>query len=357
LEHQKEIKGKLVLDGNYSPPGAFLQDRDPVNLYRETLYGYLVQFGAAGLIYTNRHYGGLLKTGTARSGFIGEIPACGIARETSQLIVRHLVRGKGVASLHVRNSYAPGAKSNNVVADLLGDRHPEEVIFVGAHYDGHDISQGAMDDAAGVCVVMEAARAVAKHTGSLRRTIRFCCFGGEEVGLNGSTGYVLGHSDELKDIAIMINCDAAGISGKTGHSFVVNGSEDLVGYLEKILDSIGAFDRGKEVPKVVHSTASNGDHWPFYMLGVPTAHFRDVPPDPVDRLYSHTAADTVDKVDPKGMNDAAIVLALTLVSLANEEHIPVKHTPREEIINILEERKIVENLRVEKQWHREIPNG
>ena len=312
--------------------------------------------GASGFLYSNRSYGDLPPTGAARLGLIGGIPACGISRESSQFILRQHSDAAVVANLKVKNSYAPGAKSYNVIGDLRGSEHPEELILVGGHFDGHDIAVGAMDDAAGACVVLEAARALAK-CGSFKRSIRFCCFAGEEVGLNGSTGYLLNHMDETKAIRLMINTDMAGISAKTGHSFQVCGPQQLTGYLEKILSEIGTFDRGWEIPKVTSSKfRCHSDHWPFYVSGVPTVHFLDVPSDPIDELYSHTTADTVDKVNVKGVKDASVILALVLARLADEEVIPINHMPRGEILASLEKDGTAEMLRAEKRWRREFPN-
>ena len=355
LANQKEIKGKLVLDGNYtkSTETAFMRS-EPTDLYYPTIYGYLVQFGAAGLICTNRNYGGIPITGPARWGRMGEIPACGISRETSQFILRQLIKAPVTVKLNVRNTYAEGATSYNVIADLPGRVHPEEIILVGGHFDGFDISVGAMDDAAGACVVLEAARAIAKHAAPLKRTIRFCCFSGEEVGLNGSTGYVINHANELDKIKLMINTDAAGISAKTGHGYEVCGPEELVPYLEKVSEEIGTLDREWEMPKVGREVRPEWDHWAFYIRGIPTAHLRDLPTDPIDWLYSHTTADTVDKVNVKGIKDAAAILALTLIRIAEEDEIPVKHTPSEKILSYLEENGIAEDLRVEKRWRREL---
>lgn len=361
LEHREEIRGKIVLDGNYTPPGAFWLEppvrQDPVNLYCTTIYGYLEQFGATGMILVNRDYGDLPKTGAARfAATIGEIPACGIARETSRFILRQMAKEVVRANIRVKNTYTPGATTYNVTAELPGHTYSDKVILVGGHYDCFDISPGAMDDAAGACVVLEAARALANHGGSFKRTIRFCCFGGEENGLNGSTGYVLNHEGGIKDIELMINTDCSGISAKTGHGFAVCGPEELVSYLEEVSNMLGTFDRNSELPKVMHSIEPYSDHWPFYMLGIPAAHFRDVPADPIDFLYSHTTADTVDKVDPKGLKDAALILALALMHIADEKEIPIKHTPVKKIEEILEEKGIAENLRVEKRWHREAPS-
>jgi Zn-dependent M28 family amino/carboxypeptidase len=213
-----------------------------------------------------------------------------------------------------------------------------------------------MDDAAGACVVLEAARALVKHADAMKRTIRFCCFAAEELGLVGATGYVLNRSeDELKRIKMMINTDAVGISAKTGHGFVVCGPTELVPYLEALIDGLGTFDREWELPKVTQAIHFASDHWPFYTRGVPAAHFRDVPADPIDLWYSHTTADTVDKVAPKGLKDAALILSLVLMRLADADEIPIPHTPVEEIDKILEENGIAENLRIARSWRREGP--
>ena len=158
----------------------------------------------------------------------------------------------------------------------------------------------------------------------------------------------------MRKVVKDINTDAVGISSKTGHSFEVCGSRELVSYLERILSEIGAFDRVRELPRVKEALTPYSDHWPFYMQGVPAAHFQDTPSDPIDILYSHTSEDTVDKVDPKGLKDSAIILALALMKIADSEEIPVKHLPLKDIIKVLEEKGIAENLRVEKQWLREI---
>ena len=354
LKHKKEMKGKIVLMGNYFSPGVY---EDPRYLPhgRTTIYGYLVKFGAKGMLWLNSDYGGLPKTGAVRFGFMGEIPACGISRETADFILRQMKKGVVQANIQIKNTYVPNATTYNVVAELPGETYPDKIILVGGHFDGHDNAPGAMDDAAGACVAIEAARAIAKHGGRFKRTIRFCCFSGEEMGLIGSTGYALNHLDEMKNIELMINTDAVGISSKTGHGFEACGSKELVSYLEQISNEIGAFDRKRELPKVKESITPYSDHWPFYMLGVPAAHFRDSPADPIDMLYSHTSEDTVDKVDPKGLKDSAMILALALMKIADSEEIPIKHILLEDIVKALEEKGIAENLRVEKRWLREVP--
>ena len=58
----------------------------------------------------------------------------------------------------------------------------------GAHLDSWDLGQGTTDNGTGSCVVLEAARILAKSGIRPKRTIRFVLFTGEEQGLHGSQG-------------------------------------------------------------------------------------------------------------------------------------------------------------------------
>ena len=69
------------------------------------------------------------------------------------------------------------------------------------------------------------------------------------------------------------------------------------------------------------------------------------------RGWGHTSADTLDKVDPKHLKDAAMVLAQSLVHLANEEGAIAERTPVEEIVRLLGETGMAETLRVQLKWH------
>lgn len=354
INHKDEIKGKLVLDGKYRLGKPYLGARDTENLHHHSLYAYLVKYGAIGVVYASPVYGNLAKTGFCGGGLIGKIPACGISLEDFHYMLRHAEKGKVTINLQIENTYKPNATAYNVMAELPGYKYPKKIILVGGHFDGHDLSPGAMDDAAGTCVLLEAARALAKHAKSFKRTIRFVCFSGEELGMNGATGYVLNHANELEHINLMINTDASGISTQAGHSFKVCGPKELIPYLEATVNHLGSFNRTHEVPTVSqHIIHTYSDDWPFFVSGVPTAHLLDIPMDPRDLHYCHSRADTVDKVDSKAIKDSAIILALTLMHIANEEKLPFKYTLKEEIDHFLEEKGMTETIKIEQIWHRE----
>lgn len=78
---------------------------------------------------------------------------------------------------------------HNIVVDLPGTDLAAEVLLVSAHMDAVPGSPGADDDGTGTAAIVELARVFANT--HHRRTIRLCLFNLEEVGLIGSTRYVL----------------------------------------------------------------------------------------------------------------------------------------------------------------------
>ena len=76
------------------------------------------------------------------------------------------------------------------MGDLPGREQPDQIVMLGSHYDGHDISQGAEDPASGAVAVLEAARLLARYAPALPCTVRFVLWGIEEIGLLGSRAYV-----------------------------------------------------------------------------------------------------------------------------------------------------------------------
>ena len=54
----------------------------------------------------------------------------------------------------------PDALSYNVIGDLRGSEHPEQVVIVSGHLDSWDLGTGAIDDAAGVGIAMQAIQTI-----------------------------------------------------------------------------------------------------------------------------------------------------------------------------------------------------
>jgi len=337
-----EIKGKIVLCTSQPRPSGAM-------VHRRTKYGYAVKYGAIGFIFVNHNPGQLMPTGSLRPAYrmAGEIPGIGVSWETGSHLIRILDKAPARGRITTTDVITPDTESWNVVGEIPGTDLKDQVILVGAHYEGHDIAVGALDDGSGAMVITEAARALAKHKGKFRRTIRFVCFSAEEIGVTGSTCYAAKQGDELKHVDLMINCDGAGRT--SDHVYRVYGPDSLAVYLQ---DLAGRMNYSMNVGRAM---AASSDHWPFYMQGIPAASLSGYrSPSEVARVgrgWTHTSADTIDKVNPKYLKDAAMVLAHSLIHLANEPGIIAERTPVEEIVRSLEESGMADTLRVQLKWH------
>ena len=78
--------------------------------------------------------------------------------------------------------------SYNVLAESRSG-NANNVVMVGAHLDSVDAGPGINDNGSGVAAILETARQMAKV--NPRNQVRFAFWGAEELGLVGSTEYVL----------------------------------------------------------------------------------------------------------------------------------------------------------------------
>ncbi|MHC5064662.1 MAG: M20/M25/M40 family metallo-hydrolase [Planctomycetota bacterium] len=99
-------------------------------------------------------------------------------------------------------------KIRNLFASKKGETNPEQVIEVSAHYDTVQNSPGADDNASGVAGLLEVARLIADQR--LERTVRFCFFGGEEIGLAGSSLHVENIGEHQGEVIGLINLEMIG---------------------------------------------------------------------------------------------------------------------------------------------------
>jgi Zn-dependent M28 family amino/carboxypeptidase len=228
--------------------------------------------------------------------------------------------------------------------DIPGTEKPDEVVVVGAHFDGHSISQGAVDDGSGTIVVMDIARVLAKHKGQFKRTLRFLCFPLEESGLIGSVAYTKTHEENMDKIQLMVNLDGAG-GGRPG-SWRVSGHEELISYLNDLAKETGY------PMKAYQSLSGYSDHFPFFLMGVPSISLGR-PLDQPTRLgrgLSHTRADTFDKVNFKDVKEATMVVSRMAMRAANEPERLARYMSWEEVKEVLDEHDLYEVMEIEHRW-------
>ncbi|MCB9878865.1 MAG: M20/M25/M40 family metallo-hydrolase [Planctomycetes bacterium] len=115
-----------------------------------------------------------------------------------------------------RSGMPPEVEVVNVVATLRGTSDPERIYVVGGHYDsrngdgadGVGVAPGAVDDASGTALVLEACRVLSRR--ALPATILFVAYDGEEQGLLGSQAHAAALAAADAKVDGMITCDIVG---------------------------------------------------------------------------------------------------------------------------------------------------
>ncbi|HET8734666.1 MAG TPA: M28 family peptidase, partial [Anaeromyxobacteraceae bacterium] len=250
------------------------------------------------------------------------IPAAALATEDAALLHRLLaarpVRVRLV--LGCRTAEPPLAPSANVIAEIRGAERPDEVVVVGAHLDAWDLGTGAIDDGAGVAMVMDTMRILARMPRPPRRTIRAVLFMNEELGQEGAVAY---HEASLADgtrhVAAMEADSGAGrptgVRATTGP-----GGLDRVRAMAAPLAPLGASS--------VREGGDGTDISPLAWAGVPFVGIAQETSRYFD--WHHSAADTLDKVDPRELAEATAAFAWMAWSLADAaEPLPRQPVPTE----------------------------
>src|ERR1043165_749306 len=239
-----------------------------------------------------------------------KIPAAAVTGEDADLIAALAPQGTVRMHLVLTPQTLPDAPSFNVVGDIKGTEHPEQIIVVSGHLDSWDLGTGAIDDGAGVAVSMEAANLVQKLHLRPKRTIRVIAWMNEENGLAGGKTYEKNHEKEIANHFAVMETD-----GGAGHPLGINyatkkEAKPFFEPIAKILQSSGA--------SILNLAEHPGaDISPLTKLGVPG--FSPIQDNRYYFIYHHTAADTLDKIVPQELAENAAVVTVTAYALANLE--------------------------------------
>ena len=257
----------------------YVQDGEPVDLVnakgkivlvngflRVPLYKTLMKAGVAAIITmdgslldkpeeTDLHQRKLRETLRA----FGNVPAAMLRVADAMDMVAN---GASKAKLVIKNENVT-LTSHNVVAEIKGTEHPEEIISFGAHFDSVEFSKGVFDNGAGSVINMEIARYFMANPP--KRTVKFCWYGSEEIGLHGSHAFVRDHKDELAQHLLMINVDVGGPVLGSDVAMVMAG-EDLVHFTDYLMKIKGL---SAKVKQSIYSS----DSVPFADAGVPGINF------------------------------------------------------------------------------------
>jgi hypothetical protein len=241
--------------------------------------------------------------------FPAGIPSGAVTAEDADLIAHLAAQGKVRMHLTLTPQKLPDATCYNVIADIKGSEHPEQIVVVSGHLDSWDLGTGAIDDGAGVVVAMETAEILQKLHLRPKRTLRVIAWMDEENGGAGSQTYTKDYSAEFIHTVAAIESDS-GAAHPLG--FEVKMSPQAQELLRPVLDVLQSFGANAVQPS---SYAPGADISAMSEAGVPALGLQQDGRTYFN--YHHTAADTLDKVIPVELRENAAAMAVMGYALAS----------------------------------------
>jgi len=309
---REKVAGKIVLyDVHFDSRKAAAGRPGPAYgepvIYRAAGAVAAAQFGAVASIVRSAGDGAYR---LAHTGYRADahLPAGAVSAEDADLIARLAQKGTVRIHLSLPTYVGPEAQSFNVVADLKGSEHPEQVVIVSGHLDSWDLGTGAIDDGAGVVVAMETAELLHRLQLHPKRTIRVIAWMNEEMGATGSEAYAKAQEAQLANHIAALESDL-GAEHPLGFHARINAT--TAQELSPVLDAlrpIGAslFDIVTQSPETDIEPLSNKGVPAFGVWQSGVKYF----------TYHHTAADTLDKVVPEELRENAACMAVLTYALA-----------------------------------------
>jgi hypothetical protein len=237
-----------------------------------------------------------------------QIPAAAVSPEDAMMMARLSAAGAVRAHLEMSAHMEPDADSGDVIGEIRGREHPEEVVVMGGHIDSWDVGQGAQDDGAAIMASLEALAIMKKLNLQPRRTLRVAFWVNEENGSRGGEAYRAWAGDQSKNHVAAIEMDGGAETPRGfGAAIADPASLAMLAQIGRLLDPVGA--------GAIDTNGGGEDIRPMMNEGVPGLaehasglnYFN----------WHHTEADTLDKVDPEDFRKSVAALAIMSYVLAD----------------------------------------
>jgi carboxypeptidase Q len=323
---RERVAGRVVLfngrfDRRMAESGLAFDAYNQAARYRTEGRAAAAKAGAAAMLV--RSVGGaeyrLPHAGATDYLHSADIPAAAITAEDADLIARLSAQGTVRLHLLLTSQMLSEVESYNVIADLEGSEHPEQVVIVSGHLDSWDLGTGAIDDGAGVAIAMATAHLLQELHLKPRRTVRIIAWMSEEPGLIGARAYGKEHAGDLSNHFAGIETDSG-----AGHpmGILTSGDASLPGLLQPVAEVLQESRAGI----VRASDESAPDLIPLYLRGMPA--FSPLQDTRSYFDYHHTPADTLDKVDAQELRENVAVVSVLAYALATmSQNLPRKPLP------------------------------
>jgi len=329
-----------ILNDESGIPGLFQEYLNAVGIEERALAAQ-----AAGIIYMSSRPNNLLYRHLPSSGIEVKLPIVVMEREGAQRTQRLLNSGKSLKLTAKINTFGEKSyQANNVVAQITGDKFPDEIVLIGAHIDSFDLGTGALDNGANVSLVIDLARQIKKLEITPKRTIRFVLFNGEEQGMYGSWAYTKTHIDELDNHVVASTIDI-GTGAITG--FYINGRQELKATIDSVLESASELGSFTQIIDPVIGT----DNYDFMMQGV-----ANLVANQANANYAsnyHAQSDTFEKVDQQQLKINAAIMGATILNIANLDEIPWQRQTSAQVVKMVKTFNIEESMKtfgLQQSW-------
>ena len=334
---ERDVEGRIAVASTTTPEGGRF-------VHRMEKFGYAVDAGAVGFVFVNHLDGQLPPTGSLTFGEEAEAVAVGVSKETGAWLREYAVGGANDAVGDVGNDVAQAelsveasttrGESRNVIGSAGPDT--DERVLLLAHYDAHDIAEGALDNGCGIATVATAAGVLTDA--DLPVGIDVVAVGAEEVGLLGAER--LADRVDLDRVKGVVNVDGAGRFRDL--VALAHGSTAAASIAEAVST---ATRQPIEVDAQPHPFS---DQWPFVRRGVPALQLHSDSGDR-GRGWGHTHADTRDKVDDRNVREHALLTALLVAEFAAPER-DLPRLNRDELAAAFHEADFETGMRAADLW-------
>jgi hypothetical protein len=267
-----------------------------------------------------------------------KIPAAAISVEDALLIERLAKEGPVTVHLQMDAHMEPDAQAGDVIGEIPGSEHPEQVVVLGGHIDSWDVGQGAQDDGSGIMATFEAVSLIRKLGLKHKRTIRVVFWVNEENGGAGGRAYRKWIGDRIGDHVAAIEMDGGAEKplGIGYGGFAGGGRRPAISSPSAVSVPPGRLDAAPLSPDEQNSIAimkdiasllgpigagtwspggGGSDIGPITADGVPALSPRTVGDHYFD--WHHTEADTLDKVDVESFKKNTAMLSVVAYILAD----------------------------------------
>jgi carboxypeptidase Q len=250
---------------------------------------------------------------------VRQIPAFAVSVPDADLIARLIAHTAARSAVKMRFELQAQsgvvAESANVIAEVPGRDLAEEIVLLSAHLDSWDVGQGALDDGAGVGIVLAAAHHIAALKMKPRRTIRVVLFANEENGFDGANAYAERYANVVHQVVSESDFGAGRIWRLRSRvrPDALPAVDDLATLLAPLgieRPTPGTTGANEGTPGPDAGVLMRRHKWPALELTQDGTHYFDV---------HHTDNDTLDKIDPATLPQNVAAWALAAWWAANTD--------------------------------------